>query len=451
MFNEKNLPQHIGANTPVSNGTRRFNQWHAQEAQMQNQTNGGVVFQVIIAEYILPLVHGASLEGPCAGRKNGHEIVSFDTQHRLHIALPDNEVAYLILKRAIPFTQEEKEFINRIVTRMFFENVHKRTSYHFIMCEAIEHALAIRIAGKYAATLCQVIQVYTQWSSETYAGQRIEHTTGICLNRQQPGNMGLYSLKNTSIVKTLGATNDTMLLLDRDGVIFGVESISTMLGSYKKNLNTLSPVLLNDIALWTGTGSKIAVRLTTRGEILIFADKCLVFAKRRALWRCFPHKSFLEAILSEEESNEDKKLKKAVYLTVLDLAFAHQGACIGILSKGCNHPIALQYLKEDELLSASVHIGNGEVLKNILGSQNFYELPRKIRMSLCSIDGALIMDNTGTILTAGARVQTNGSFLEGGGRTTTAQALAADGIGINVSCGGYVEIFTRQRPPLQFA
>ena len=406
---------------------------------------------MIISEYILPLIHGAALEGPCEGMQHIREIVSFDTQHRMRIALPENNGMYLLLKRAVPFTHEEKEFIDNIVTRMFLENIHKRTSYHFIMCEAIEHALSLRLAGKHAATLYQVIQVYTQWSSETYEGQRLEHTTGICLNKQKSGGMSLYSLKNTDVAKILGSTNDTIMLLDKDGIIFGVENISTILGSYKKNLNTLAPVLLNDIALWAGMSGKIAIRLTAHGEILIFTGKSLVFAKRRSLWRCFPHKTLLDAMLSEEISKEDERLKKAVYLTLLDLAFSKQGACIGILAKEGNRHPALEGIKADTLLSAPSSEGMGRILKNVIGSHKFYELPRKIRMSLCSIDGALVLDRAGTVLAAGAIIRTNGSFLAGGGRTAAAQALAAEGIGIKVSSDGYVEIFTGHNPTLHFA
>ena len=85
-----------------------------------------------------------------------------------------------------------------------------------------------------------------------------------------------------------------------------------------------------------------------------------------------------------------------------------------------------------------------------MDGKKFYEIPRRIRVELCAIDGAVLLDSEGEVLTVGAILKTKGNAANGGGRTAAAQALAKSGTGIKISHDGYIEIYKGSKPSLAF-
>ena len=262
-----------------------------------------------------------------------------------------------------------------------------------------------------------VIQVYNQWAAETYEGRRIMHTVGVYPAKDKPGGATLFSLRNNSQLKKLGSDEDTLLALGSDGMLIGTENISSKLAEYRKNREIPAPVNMLNIALWAGSGGKIAFRLTGDGEILIFRNKMLVFAKRRSYWRAFPHKRLLEEFFAGYRSVEEEKNRLALYQTPLDLAFSRCGGCLGVM-RAPEDRGDMRLLVASEALFSSLHPSGTAAMLN---SRKFYEILRKIRGNLCSVDEAVIIDGRlGTILTVGAIVKTDGNPKSGGGRAATA-------------------------------
>ena len=85
-----------------------------------------------------------------------------------------------------------------------------------------------------------------------------------------------------------------------------------------------------------------------------------------------------------------------------------------------------------------------------MAGRKFYEIPRRIRAELCAIDGAVLLDSEGEVLTVGAILKTKGNASNGGGRTAAAQTLAKSGTGIKISHDGYIEIYKGAKPSLAF-
>ena len=77
----------------------------------------------------------------------------------------------------------------------------------------------------------------------------------------------------------------------------------------------------------------------------------------------------------------------------------------------------------NEILSSSAEPNN----------KNFFDMNRKLRMELLSMDGAVVLDSNGTIQCAGAIIDA------GGGRTQATQKLATFGLAVKVSEDGFIE------------
>jgi hypothetical protein len=110
-----------------------------------------------------------------------------------------------------------------------------------------------------------------------------------------------------------------------------------------------------------------------------------------------------------------------------------------------------EMIRPESLFSSSSPSHEAKLLANIVNSRKFFEIPRKLRADLCSVDGALLINTTGTILTAGAIVRTDGNLATGGGRSAAARTLARKGFGIKISSDGYIEIYDGENPPVYFA
>lgn len=407
--------------------------------------------QSIIEQYIRPLIHGSQVRGPFTDEGGGTSRLEADSPGRLKVRLRPEHPVYFTLERPVAFHAGEKAFLEKAVNNIAGYPLDQCSAYPLLIGAAIEQAIAQSISEEHAQTVYRVLQVYTQWASETHEGKRTSHTTGIHFNQSKPGASDFYASRHVGCLKTLGSTEDTLLAIGGDGTILGMELVSVRLNNYKKNRDILAPIHKADIAMWTNTRQKAAISLTEQGDILIFKDKQLLFAKRRSHWRSFPHRLIMGEVIPDSLSREERESRKAVYLTALDIALTHRGACLGVFPGPDSLSRCLELTRPELLFSSPFMLPGSHVLASVVNSRKFYEIPRKLRADLCSVDGALIIDTSGTILTAGAILRTEGGPVTGGGRSAAAKALARCGFGIKISSDGYIEIYDGDNPPVFFA
>lgn len=425
--------------------------YDADNAAMPATASETESFRTVIERYVKPLLYGAELQGPVETTREMPDVVAFDTIHKLAVAVPGSKAMRCLLTRFVPFSEEEKALALHIVTAIHEQSVHTSGACHLLACNAVEQALAAHICPEHTDTVYSVLQIYNQWAAETHEGRRISHTIGICPGRQSKGGSRITALKDASFIKTLAADDNCMLTVGGDGGLLAVENIPSKANALRNNHTILAPAHMTGIAQWAGSGGKVAIRLTSAGEILLFKNKTLVFAKRRSLWRYLPHKRLLGELLRDKGNKEVEEVRTATYLTMLDLAFSRSGGCLGVLAKRCS-PRALADLVSPGMLFASETASpNAKVLKKLINGRKFYELPRMLRKQLCAIDGAVLLDANGVVLTAGAIVKTGGNPDGGGGRSAAARALSRNGVGFKVSHDGFVEIYLEGVPLPSFS
>lgn len=349
------------------------------------------------------------------------------------------------------FSPKAEKLVREIVDECFDNKIHMSSHWRETANGITNTAVAGFVApdSEVSKSVQNAITLYASWSSQTYEGARISHTIGVnsrlaspvdsfclenleSLKRFYASTCPLSDYRNSDEAKLLGSGANSLLLLDAHSYIHGVEHVPQLapeaLGRVK------APLAFSHIARWTNRNTRVAVTLTRNGEILVFSDNVLQFAKRRGAWRYFPHGSLITDIISLTEFNVKKReLLEALHLTALDVSFTRGGACLGIIESREQ----LSQLTGDEC-----RIEKKPLYKQILKCRNFMDLPRSLRVELCAIDGATIVDKYGEILCVGAILNKHGSNFEGGGgRTAVARAISKFGMGIKVSNDGNIVAF----------
>ncbi len=141
---------------------------------------------------------------------------------------------------------------------------------------------------------------------------------------------------------------------------------------------------------------------------------------------------------------------RAVYATCLDVSFSRTGGCIAI-AKQKKRARCSDYLQDDDLLQKPTT--PKAALLNHLTGHPFEQIPRPIREEMAGIDGAIVLDHKGNVITAGAIVRVPGGS-DGGGRKAAAKALSRLGLAIKISADGGITAFndkgTKRDPEIAF-
>ncbi|MBQ4132756.1 MAG: hypothetical protein IJD04_03350 [Desulfovibrionaceae bacterium] len=420
-----------------------------QEAALEKKT--AEKFRSLLASHILPLLHGSTLSGPYSSKRRVSHMVSSSGKARLKVYLSEESRIYFALQSHTPYSAQEKEFIEKIILKFREMRVLENKFYHLVGRASVELAIAEFINPEYAETIYKVIQIYNQWSTQTYEGERISHSIAIDFKRKGEQKSRLMDFINADFVKILGSRPQTVLTIDNEGYILDLESVAPPEEGEDEMESLLAPLCVAGPALWSNQPDRALVHLTSKGEILLFKGGKAMFAKRRAQWRSFPHSMLTGELANDNLDPMQALINRSIYLTAIDVAFEHKGACIGVLDeKPTKYKEGLGRIRSEYLFQAKKANPVARLLATLVGGRKFYELPRQIRQELCAIDGAVILNHQGEILTAGAILKTRGNAGRGGGRTAAATALGETGSGIKISNDGYIEIYSGNKPPMVF-
>lgn len=409
----------------------------ARTATDRQQESGMQDFRDMLRAYLLPLLYGAEILGPETLDRGSLPPVCFNSRHMLRIALAPGSRIFFTLKRKVPFNEEERAFVEQVILGL---HGGAGQSYDYsLVNSAVERAIAHRVNAEYAEAIFAVFQIYKEWSAPENAGAL--HTTGFYFSRGKGPGGNFFALKNETRVKAMGVSSDTLLALGRTGDILSVENIAPAPIDYRRTQLLESPLNYADLALWASSRRKAAVRLTSDGDILVFADKKLLFMRRGAYWRSYPHTlAGINELLPDEGPDLTPEVRKAVYLTGLDLSFAAIRACIGILPQGCRSAEQIKDLCPGRFLTSANLSGGDKLMAGLIKNKRFHDLARRFRMEMSAMDGALIIDNQGRILSVGAgfaALQEGDANLE----REAARCFAREGLGVSIAENGTVEVF----------
>lgn len=400
-------------------------------------------------ETIIPMIPGAKLLSRSNYIPRAEEDRYMFDDKGVKLFHPDGLVFQISKHRR--FANRAEKLVREIVDECFEGKIHESPHWRETANGITNTAVARFASPKFSDSIQDTITLYTSWASQTYEGAKISHAIGVdskiespidsfhpedaeAFNQFRESTCYLSAHRNSDEVKLLGSSANSLLLLDARSCIHSVVPVPEL--APEKLERVMAPLAFCHLASWTNKNSKVAVTLTRNGEILVFGNVKLQFAKRRGAWRYFPHGSIVTDILKLTGFKVEKReLLEALHLTALDVSFTRGGACLGIIES----KEQFSKLTGDDCL-----IENRPLFRKILKDRTFMEIPRPLRAELCAIDGATILDKHGKVLCVGAILKNHESNPEGGGgRTAAAKAISRFGIGIKVSNDGNIVAFPR--------
>lgn len=389
--------------------------------------------------YLLPFFSGASIVATALESSASEAQVATKTTQSIAFKVNRSDLYRLVVRRDQPFASDSDPAREKRVVEAFVDVLERMSDeLRGPLKDDLLSTFQRRVVAEATAeqgegtTLLTVIDQLALWATRLYEGAPIASAIGI-----DPAVRGAKSLPLADIAKedffaVLSNGFDTMLTLSRQLNFTGhlvLDTTPSAKGYY--------PWRHSAIAAWTGAGAgRIAVVLNRLGEILIFRDTQLLFARRSGNWHFLTHGPIIRQMGVPQ--NED--IRKAIYETALDSSFARSGACIGVIAAG-RLKLAEDTIAATDWLSRGLS-SKAKTIARIVNERKFQELDRTLRQELVAIDGATVIDHEGNVVAVGAILKMKGGSTSGG-RTAAAKQLALLGLGVKISQDGGISGYRR--------
>lgn len=387
-------------------------------------------FLKLLTKHLVPMLAGTKL-GATKASSARHGLVAYRDPCTL-LMKPFKEATYRVqLLRSQAFTPEERRLVGFFVDEVSGVVQQPEADYLQDLMISVPRRVISKFlpGGKGRRTLEQAIRDLEALASQTYEGRPVVVALGMTGSLGH-GPVKLDELWQQDFSRVLSNGFDSMYVCGSDGRVFGVR--------YLPHATSVefAPYRLGSIAGWCRRPQRVAVVLNRSGEVLVFKEQKLQFAKRRGAWRYYAHASVVQRL-----GVGNAKLRRAVYESCLDVSFARSGGCLAVLSgKG--------YSKVNRVLDGKDLIENPQYprtkLLDRIVRKSFHELDRRQRQELLSMDGATVLRRSGEVVTAGTIVRVP-SGSTGGGRTAAARQLSKFGLAIKISADGPITGFRRKK------
>lgn len=389
-------------------------------------------FRDVLSKHLLGMFAGTELGGKTIPSSPRHKIVALDTPVKL-LMKPDSSAKYRVqLCRSQPFTSEEQTLVTLFVSALGdVVKLEEAAFFPDLLAGLPRTTISAFLPPKKArTTFASALKQFEEFASQTYEGRPVVLALGLT-GSVNYGAIGLQELWREDFAKVLSNGFDSMYQAGSDGRVFTLECLPRALEV------GYAPQRLGSIASWCERDSRVAMVLNRNGEILIFKNRQLQFAKRRGAWRYYPHDSVVQRL-----GVGTPAVRRAAYESCLDVSFARSGGCLAIVAARYASKID-KYVSEKDLIERKQ--GPRTKLLAYIAKKEFHRLDRRLRLELLSMDGATVLTHTGRLVTAGAIV-TVPSGSPSGGRKAAAKALSKLGLAIKISADGPMEGFRAGKP-----
>lgn len=388
-------------------------------------------FRRLLEKYLLPLLPGTHL-GKTRLSTLKHKLVAYKSPIAI-VLKPSKTANYrLELLRSQRFATEEKRLVEIFGQELAGVLDQSEASYFDdLMSFLPRRVISTFLPGtRGRSTLERAIHLFETMASQSYEGRPVVASLGISGSILGPGPVLLDELWREDFARALSNGFDSMYLCSSNARVFNIASLPT------PRVVGYAPNRLGPIADWCNNEQRVAVVLNRSGEVLVFKDRRLQFAKRRGSWRYYAH----ETVVSRLRVGT-KSLRRAVYESCIDVSFGRAGGCLAVLAAGKSKRLARKVHLGD-LITDQKHTRT-RLVSRVTG-RPFQRLDRRLRQQLLSMDGAVVLKHSGEILAAGSIIKVP-SGSTGGGRTAAARALSSLGLGIKISADGPITGFQNRQ------
>lgn len=406
-----------------------------RRATPSSETIPAGLLRTIVERELVPLLPGAELQPGVKGATSGRGTVVKLAPNALGLRSSTTVPDLLEVTRVQPFSKSEVDLARQFLAELAGISPHHAAFFFPEATAAAVRRTVVRSLGyPNEALLLRVLGELESLAAQTYEGHRIAVVFGLDSKARGKG-VTLDTIWGEDFGKVLTGSIETMIAVSSDGFI------SEFLDLYPNASCSFAPQYSRTLSEWC-TGERVVVSLNRNGEILLYREKCLVFAWRRGRWRHFVH----EPILGQMHNVSNKELRRCIYETCLDVSFGRSGGCIGVMME--KHASLLPSLVKDPDRLPRGDSAKARVLTELLSDKQrqFRNLPRRLRQAMAAIDGALVLDHRGRVLAVGAIVTVD-SGSDAGARKAAAKAVAKLGFGVKISADGEVTGFCGDGKP----
>lgn len=191
---------------------------------------------------------------------------------------------------------------------------------------------------------------------------------------------------------------------------------------------------------------RCGVTLTRQGDILVFDEGALRLTYRYGRWRYWNHNHVVK--LLRDRARAQKVPVKilggvvgSIYRMSLDISFRRSGGLFVILH---NRRDLKKIVREGDAIFDGSRNATDNDFDKVVRTHKIQSLPRAVAVELASLDGAVVLANSGEILAYGAVLQPKkAGRLKGseGSRTKAAIGASNYGLAIKISSDGDMTVY----------
>jgi hypothetical protein len=193
-------------------------------------------------------------------------------------------------------------------------------------------------------------------------------------------------------------------------------------------------------------GGRRGIALSRQGDILIFEEGTLRFTYRYGRWEYWNHAHLVHLLRDRARAQRVKqgtlgRVVAAIYRSALDVSFRRSGGLFIILRNRRN---LRDIVRQGDAIGDVKRSEVDTEFDNVIREYNIQSLPRTVVAELASLDGAVVLDNSGRIRAYGAVLQPKKSGrIRGteGSRTKAAIGASKYGLAVKISSDGDVTVY----------
>lgn len=195
---------------------------------------------------------------------------------------------------------------------------------------------------------------------------------------------------------------------------------------------------------------RCGVALSRQGDILVFDSGTLRFTYRYGQWQYWNHAHLVYLLRDRARAQRVPKrilgrVVGAIYRAALDVSFRRAGGLFVILH---NRKYLRDVVRIGDAIGDSRRSTTDREFDSVICRHKIDSLPRTVVVELASLDGAIVIDNSGKILAYGAILQPRKvGRLRGteGSRTKAAAGASNYGLAVKISSDGDITVYHKGR------
>ena len=281
-------------------------------------------------------------------------LVAMGTAGSLLVKFQKTDETRLVIKRSQPFKNFEVNLVRSIVSELLeiYNSDFGKEGYRSVLQQhIIEEAICKSVSESSYETILSIVREITKWGNRTYEGQRALFGFVVCnikASKQVNPNLHITKILNENFGAVIANGMQTCLKISSDGYLLNFLSVPD-----SKETNINAPYDYIDMAN-VCSGSRVGVALSRTGDVLLFHQKNLVFAKKCGVWTRYSHEEIINRI-ADKTSEVADSTRKAIYLSALDVSYARTGGCVVHLDKDQDENV-LKHIDESDLLLENYYI-----------------------------------------------------------------------------------------------